>query len=104
MTPYTYELTAKSRELLKTEILFAITSAKAKEIYIVRLNYQKNSSKTCINNIISILRTAKKNSQIQLYISPLDLDEGSTEAEYIRNKYPQLANLPKEENCFIVKI
>ena len=104
MTLYTCKLTSKNRELLKNEILFAITSAKALHYDLLRLDFPDNASETCVETIARILRIEKKNGFFQLYISPAELDNNSPEAEYTKNKHPELSELDKNEKCFFVKI
>ena len=104
MKAYIYQLTSKNKELLNNEILFALTSAKALNSDLVRLNFPHNASDTCIANIARLLRTAKRNGYLQLYISPADIENNSTEAEYVRNKHPELLLLDRAEKCFLVRI
>ncbi|MBR2343049.1 MAG: hypothetical protein IKA64_02225, partial [Clostridia bacterium] len=37
--------------------------------------------------MLRVLRTMKKEGSVQFFITPAELDSGSTEAEFLKNKY-----------------
>ena len=104
----TYELTGRSADQLFTEIRYFIAESKATDQGLVRFNIKTvlppEREERRQNEITRILKAAKKSSLIQLCVYSAELGTASTEAEYLKNKYPDL-KLPNEsENFFIVKI
>lgn len=102
----TNELTGKNSDLLTTEIMYHIASAKSLGFDLVRFDIICDSSETerRVATVGKILKSAKRNGYIQLFVLSDDFDNGSTEVEYMKNKYPDLLNDVSDENFYIVKI
>lgn len=103
-------LSGKNFETLNTEVLFAIASAKSLGRDIVKLvlkSEEKETSESFERRIAAvkrILKGAKKNKLLQLFVYSPDFDKESTELEYMKNKYSELI---AEEDCeiyFLLKI
>jgi hypothetical protein len=108
MNIQTYELTGNSADLLITEIMFFVASARAVKSELVRLSIKERLDSECqdkhIEAVNKILRTMKRNGSIQLFIFSRELKNASTEAEYLKNKFPKLSDINLSEDYFIVKL
>ena len=104
MRIYDFKLTGITQSTLKTEILFSFASAKALGYDLLKLIYpQERISRTRIETVKRILKQAKKNGAVLMYVTPDQLNGESTEAEYIKNKFPDIPNECGEE-CIIIKL
>lgn len=105
-----YEITGKNADQITTEIMFFVTSAKTLNYDLITLSLKSIENKELDEKRKSladkILKSVKKKGIIQLYISCLDFESTSTEAVYLKNKYPDLILSPTNanENSFILKI
>lgn len=108
MNIQTYELTGRTAELLTTEIMFFIASARAVKSELIRLSIKESLDNERQDKLIvavnKILRSMKRNGSIQLFIFSHEIKNASTEAEYLKNKFPKLFDINTVEDCFIVKL
>lgn len=104
------EITGKNTELITTEILFFITSAKTLGYDLIKLtiksieNEERDAKRLLMIN--KILKSIKKRGLIQLAVVSSDFDNTSTEVDYLRNKYPDVKSLFQTDNnvFFILKL
>lgn len=103
------EITGKNAELITTEIMFSVASAKSIGYDLIKLkiksiqNQEKDAKRIVLIN--KILKSIKKRGLIQLSVASTDFENTSTEVDYLRNKYPDLMSLFQSDNdfFFIVK-
>ena len=93
-------LTGTNSALLRTEIMFYIASAKAIEADLIIL-YADESK---FNTASRLLRSAKREGTIQLFVHSANLGERTTEVEYLKNKYPQISDIESSEPYFLLKV
>lgn len=107
MNIITNELSGQNAELLTTEILFFIASAKSNKNEIIRLNIKKiltdEREKKRIEAINRILRSLKRRKVIQFFVISSEITEHTTETEYLKNKYPDIA-LQSDGLFYILKL
>ncbi len=88
-------------EALRTEILYAVASAKTKGNELILLSPKNALPKT----VVSELKKIKKSGKIDLFVSFSDFEEESTESRYILNKYPGLSLPEQRDNrLFLIKV
>ncbi len=97
-------LTKPNESILETEILFTVASARAEGNGFVRLDLPNDDNEKINACSVKILKTAKRQGKIQFYIFGEDIRGESTEAEYLRNKYPAVADMSAENPFILVKI
>ena len=105
----TNELTGKNSEQLSNEIKFFIACAKSlkKDLIILKLKSLFDESKEAsrINAVLRLLRSAQRQGLIQLFLSSTEVSSHTTEAEYMRNKYPELgAYIAGDGDLYILKL
>ena len=82
---------------LDTEIKFAIASARADKVEILRfdINREEEEFFKTYNSVLRILKRMKSVGQIQFLATPRSFSESSAEAEFLINKYPAyMENIP----------
>ena len=103
-------LSGKSFETMNTEVLFAIASAKSLDRDIVKIALKEDDTETPetfsrrLGTVVKILKAAKKNKLIQLFVYSSDFDKESTEVEYMKNKYSELITEEDDVPYFLLKI
>ena len=100
-------LTGKTSDLLTTEIMYHIASAKSLGQDLVKFNVtcQENESEKRFATVSRILKSAKRNGLIQLFVLSTDFDKSSTEVEYLTNKYPRIfKDNNTDEIYYIIKL
>lgn len=104
----TNELTGRTRDLLVTEIMYFITSARAVNIDLIKLKIKNEEndpiSEKKLEEITRILKSVKRRKMIQLFVTTADFQTQTTEIEYLLNKYPELPQMLGEDYYFIVKL
>ena len=93
-------LTGANSDLIKTEIMFFIAEAKATGRDLIKLEAEEKQR----NTVAKILRTAKKEGIIQLFIFSDALEEKTTEVAYLQNKYPDIQKINTKEPFFLLKV
>ena len=108
MNIFREELTGKSEDLLRTEIMFFIATAKAIKKDLICLSvkklYDDKREISRIGAIGRILRNVKRQGMVQLFAFSSDFEKSTTEVEYLKNKYPELSSVCAEDNCYILKL
>lgn len=99
-----FTLKAETLPLLKTEILYLIASSRASDMEIIRFDVEADSSDRIISYAIKILKSLKKQGKVGVFISAQDIIGESKEAEYLKNKYPELLAYAENEKSVIVKL
>ena len=100
MNLVTYTVTGTTRELIKTEIMFFIASAKATGQDLIKLELEEKQFDT----VTRILRSAKRGRMIQLFILSDSLEDKTTEVEYLKNKYPNIERINAEKPFCLLKV
>ena len=108
MNIITNELTGKTKDLLVTEILFFIVSAKSMNKDLIKLKTNVTAESTELEKrltpIRSILKSAKRRKLIQLFVASTEFESQTTEIEYLQNKYPHLKKEEEKNVYFIIKL
>ena len=100
-------LTATKSELVKTEILFFIAKAKTDKSDLLKITISADNdalSQKMANFANTYLKKEKSSKKIQLFIKSEEIDNQSAESRYLRNKFPEISELNREEMFFLVKI
>ena len=101
----TFTLTSSNQSIAETEILYSIASARANQMDFLKLILNLDQGEKIATNTTRVLKSLKKQGRIELYISSDELGGDSTEAEYLRNKFPEICNIRNEnETSIIIKI
>ncbi len=102
------EITGKTYEQMKTELMFFIASAKSLGYELIRLNISVASDEKRelmrSHSLTRLLGTVKRQGFIELYIKAEALSDDSTEAEYLRNKYPEITAERDSSSSYILKL
>jgi hypothetical protein len=100
------KLTGKSAELLTTEIMYCLASAKSLGQDLIKFYIECNEGEAekRFAAVGKILKSTKKSGFIQLFAPSFDFDKSSTEIEYLKNKYPELMNEASGEAFYLVKL
>lgn len=103
MKIFYFDLSKHNISILETEILYAIASARASNMDFVGFNITGEEVEKIKSTSLKVLRNAKKQEKIQLFLSSLELSTTTTEAQYLNNKYPDLVNSCSEavETVFV---
>lgn len=103
----TFVLKNPAEDILTTEIMFSVASERANRNELLFLSVfpelTERDSARLIANTAKLLRRMKKQGKIQLFVTPDDYSELTTEAKYMQNKYPDIET-SVDCYCFIVKI
>ena len=81
---------------LMTELRFNIAAARAEKAELVMLELttaEERSRRRRYTSVIFRLRQLKREGVIQFFAEESNFAEGSTEADYLLNKYPELAEV-----------
>ena len=102
------EITGKTYEQMKTELMFFIASAKSLGYELIRLNIEATGDdkrETMRSHSLSrLLATVKRRGFIELYIKVSELTDSSTEAKYLRNKFPEITGECDESSSYVLKL
>lgn len=90
--------------LMENEILFAVASARAQGKPFLKLEFDVRQGEKAEQCAAKILRALKKRGRIEFFVAAKELGGASTEAQYIRNKYPTISELLGETDALIVKL
>ena len=103
----TFVLKNPAENILATEIMFNIASERANRRELLFLSVfpelTERDKARLILNAVKLLRRMKKQGKIQLFVTPEDYSESTTEAKYMQNKYPDIEP-EADSHWFIVKI
>ena len=103
----TFVLKNPGENALTTDILFYVASERAnrKELLFLSVSPElaERDRSRLILNAVKLLRRMKKQGKIQLFVTPEDYSESTTEAKYMQNKYPDIE--PHSDSYwFIIRI
>ena len=108
MNIVTNELTAHTHNLILTEIMFFVVSAKTVKSDLIRLKIKREQdasiSEKAFTETVKILKSLKRRKLIQLFVTPADFETRSTETAYLLNKYPTLPEEFGDDTQFIIKL
>ena len=100
-----HNLRSKTRVRIENEVLFEVASARSLGIELLRLDISDAEGERFRGYVEKNLRSLKRNGRIQLFILASALSGDSTEAEYLKNKYPSIVDEVGEgEFSFVIKI
>jgi hypothetical protein len=101
-------LSGVNRELLNTELLFSVTSAKLRDVSLIKLNMKPETDERKgtrrENSTVFLLKKMKREKKIQLFISSDNLDTSSVEGDYLLNVHPELSSELDGSKFYIVKL
>ena len=94
---------------LNTEVRFSIADARSSGIELVRLvldtTLTESDSTRITNCLYKVLRAMMRSGRIQFFIPTSELLKGSTEAEFLINKYASyLEGVRSDDGSLLVKI
>ena len=108
MNIVTNELTGHTRDLLTTEILFFIASARATNSDLIKIKIKSDDTNPIteqkISEINGILKSVKRRKLIQLFVTSEQFESQSTEIAYLLNKYPDLPQELGDDYYIILKL
>ncbi len=95
MNIYGYTIKSEKQDNLFTEIVYNIASAKALQYEIVQFTFKSDSM---IAKIARIMKKAKQDGIIDLYVLSSEPEKFNTEIEYLVNKFPELNDVLNRNN------
>lgn len=102
---YFRELTLKAvlPENISTEIMFEVAAARADRIELLRINILNeettdDSYKKLLSTLKKLLKSMKADGRIQFFANEESFKAQSTEAVFLKNKYPDLFDLSKKHS------
>lgn len=102
----TFILKNTAAESIATEIRFNVASERARKAEIMKLSVSgelaDDKRQKLTLNAQKVLRAMKKQGRIQLFATPGDFKESTTEAQYLMNKYPEVDFFGADEEYFII--
>ena len=105
MKIFTHTIESTLAEQIDTEIRFVIASARACGKELIHFKFKTESAGKFDEIAIKQLRAIKKQGKIDFFASEASFSENNAEASYLKNKFPEVADLIGSENSyFIVKI
>ena len=100
------DLNGIEKNEINTRLLFDIATARSSNYPLVKfiLNFEEGEKNLKI--LTNALRTLKKKGKITFFTSSLDFSKGSTETEYLFNKFPEILNEKKDDKviAYFVKL
>lgn len=87
MADNVHSLSGTDPRALCTEILFALACARVAGESIVCF-LPTGADRKCERMVLRILKSMKKEGKIDFFVTTADLAAGTTEADYLENKYP----------------
>ena len=99
-------------EYLMTELRFNIAAARAERKELIKLQLTEDDARRRCREYTSVLvrlRQLRREGVIQFFASETDFADGTTEAVYLLNKYPELSELAnvagkREHRLIIIRI
>jgi len=108
MNIITNELTGHTRDLLVTEVMFFIVSAKSVNADVIKFKIKTADgeavSEKVLTEITRILKSCKRQRMIQLFLSCDEFEINTTEKEYLLNIYPELPQELGNDYAFVIKL
>ena len=104
MSQKIFKIISATNSELETEIAFYVASARAEKAEIIKLVIPSEAERF-VTVSKRILRSLKREARIQLFEEAKNLNSDTTEARYLRNKYPMIVESQiEEEPSIIVKL
>ena len=98
MQDKTYAIEGTTKTELDTEVKFVIATSKYDKVDLLKFSIditnEENESARIASVLTKVLSNLKKNGIIKFYVKSEDILCDSTEANYLRNKFPHI-----EVNC-----
>ena len=104
-----YKLQSTNIDDLDTEIRFAVASAKADGCRLIKLYFEKRElekdNRKLSASIKKILRVMIQGSLMYFYLNKRGSETGSTEYEFLMNKYPEYVSFDNDnEVVFYISV
>lgn len=107
-----YALLGANQNEISTELKFHLASSRFDGAQLMKFVYSTNDTDreaTKMRNIvIKVLRSLRAKKIIQFFVMPESFDEGSTEAAFLLNKFPDYfskqVSQNSEEGCFYIML
>ena len=99
-----FTLKAATLPLIKTEILYSVASSRASQCEILRLDIESENKEHAESLAVKVLRGLKKHGKVDVYIATKDIVGDSKEAEYFKNKYPDVLSYAEKAWSILVKL
>ncbi|MBQ8689137.1 MAG: hypothetical protein IJ515_02100 [Clostridia bacterium] len=100
-----FVLSKGTQATVETEILYNVASARVNQFEILKLLPSAGDGERALTAAVKVLKGLKRQGRIRLFILSENLFSDTTEAEYLRNKYPDIAQiLADKEKSIIVMI
>ncbi len=99
-----FTLKAANFPLIKTEILYYVASSRASQCEILKLDIESENTEHAESLAVKVLKSLKKQGKVDVYIATKDIVGDSKEAEYLKNKYPDILTYTEKERSIIVKL
>ncbi len=100
------DLNGIEKKELNARLLFDIATARNSGYPLAKFILSKDEAEKNQKALINVLRAIKKKGRITFFVSSLDFSHGSTETEYLFNKFPELVKEQKDDKIieYFVKI
>ena len=95
------------RTIMETEIRFQIATATVESVELMALAFNSNDDiqiKKCCGQIKRILGQLKKEGRIRFFMENCNINNGSTESEFLKNKYAQHLVTNDKDTVFFIKL
>ena len=91
---------------LPTKLLFDIATARNSGYALTKFILDKAAGEKSHKALVTALRTLKKKGKITFFVSSLEFSEGSTETEYLFNKFPDIKKEAQDDKviAYFIKI
>ena len=90
----TYVINPGTPDALTTEVMFNIATERAADQKLIKFDiaptHNDEAVKKTLLAVSKILKKLKKQGRIELFATPDDFIQSTTEAKYVHNKYPEL--------------
>ena len=101
MSQKTFNIVSKTNSELEIELAFCIATARAENAEIVKLVIPSDTERF-VQNSKKILRALKRDGRVQLFEDVEKLTSDTTEARYLRNKYPDIVSSCEGDSLAII--
>ena len=100
------DLNGIDKNELTTRLLFDIATARNSGYTLAKFILTKSTGEKAEKALINALRTMKKQGRITFFVSSADFSKGSTETEYLFNKFPELKREKEDDKtiAYFIKL
>ena len=100
------DLNGIDKNEFSSRLLFDIATARSSAYPLTKFVLDKAEWEKNQKSLVNALRTLKKKGKITFFVCSLDFPKGSTESEYLFNKFPDIAKeaLDDKTISYFVKI